>query len=312
MPVLSVNDIPAPQAPRQRLIAILLVCLAVAGFTVIDSCAKYLNPRLGPGQTTFLRYFAGFLWILPFLNPWRVPGVLVSERPLLQFVRGALLLASTALNFVALQYLQLAQTVSIIFLAPLIVSLAAGPILGEWPGPRRLAAIAFGFAGVLIVTRPGTGAIHPAAIFCLLNVVCYATILLMTRRLSAKDSPETTMFYSSLLGAVILLPLVGVSWTPPTGPEWLAIVAMGFGAAAGHWLMIQAQRFTDAPVLAPFMYTQIVWMTLSGYLFFGERPDAWTFVGGGVIVASGLYLLHRERVRALEARRARENTPPPP
>lgn len=314
MPVLSRNTIrePAPpQAPRQRMIAILLVCGAVFGFTMIDVCAKYLAREVGGTQTTFLRYFSGFVWILPFLNPWRVPGLLKSERPWLQFLRAALLLASTALNFVAIQHLQLAQTVSIMFLAPLIVSLMAGPLLGEWAGPRRLIAIAVGFAGVLIITRPGTGAIHPAAIFSLCGMLCYSTILLMTRRLSARDSAETTMFYSSLFGAAVLLPVMLQGWQPlPNWWSWVIVAIMGFGGAAGHWLLIQAQRFTDAPVLAPFLYTQVIWMTLGGYIFFGEMPDRWTFAGSAVVIASGLYLLHREQVRAREQRIAREKSQP--
>lgn len=306
MAVLSIIPPVAPREPqptRQRLISILLVCCAVIGFTLIDTCAKWLNPTLGSTQTTFVRYLSGFLWILPFLNPWRVPGVLTSRRPWMQLLRGTLLLASTGLNFIALQYLQLAQTVSIMFLAPLLVSLLAGPILGEWPGPRRLIAIGVGFIGVLIITRPGAGVIHPAALLSVTGTICYATILLMTRQLSNSDTPETTMFYSSLLGAIVLLPfMVGVWTTPQTAFEWFAIVLMGFGGAAGHWLMIQAQRVTDAPVLAPFLYTQVIWMTLSGYVFFGERPDIWTFVGGAIVVMSGLYVLHRERVRAQEMR----------
>lgn len=305
MPRLSLAPGPAgqPQSSRQRLIAIALVCCAVIGFTVIDVNAKWLSPRLGVVETTWLRYLSAFLWILPFLNPMRVPHILASEKPWLQLLRGVLLLASTALNFVALQYLQLAQTVSIAFLAPLLVSLLAGPVLGEWAGPRRLAAIGVGFIGVLIITRPGAGAIHPAAIFTVMGVCCYAGLLLMTRRLSAKDSAETTMFYSSLLGALVLAPFALMNWTWPTDPWlWAAIAGMGFGGAIGHWLLIQAQRFTAAPVLAPFLYTQVIWMSLSGYLFFGETPDRWTLVGGAVVIASGLYLLHRERIRAREAR----------
>lgn len=316
MPVLSVNTVPQPQpeqTPRQRAMAILLVCGAVLCFTGIDAGAKWLNPRLGTTETTFLRYLSGFLWVLPFLNPWRVPGVLVSRKPLLQFLRGALLLASTALNFVAIQYLQLAQTVSIMFLAPLIVSLAAGPLLGEWVGPRRLIAIFIGFVGVLVITRPGSGAIHPAALLSVCGMLCYATILLMTRRLSAADSPETTMFYSSLLGVIVMLPVAISVWkTPETTLEWLVIALIGLSGSAGHWLLIQAQRFTDASLLAPFLYSQIIWMTAAGYLLFGEVPDRWTFVGSAIVIASGLYVLHRERVRAKEAKARRKDAAPPP
>ena len=301
-----VTELPLPpsdQSSRQRLIAIGLVCAAVVCFTLIDTGAKWLTPRFGVLETTFLRYASGLAWVMVYINPWRVPDLLKSRMPLLQCVRGTLLLASTALNFIAIQYLQLAQTVSIMFMAPLLVSLLAGPILGEWAGPRRLAAIAVGFCGVLIITRPGMGAIHPAAMFCVAAMLCYATILLMTRKLSASDSPETTMFYSSLLGVIVLVPVVASVWqTPSTLLEWAVIAGIGLSGAMGHWMLILAQRSTNAPVLAPFLYTQIIWMVLAGYFIFGELPDMWTFVGSGVVIASGLYLLHRERIRALERR----------
>ena len=132
---------------------------------------------------------------------------------------------------------------------------------------------------------------------------CYASILLMTRKLSASDSPETTMFYSSLLGSVVLIPFVVPVWhNPANWQEWAVVAMIGLTGALGHWMLILAQRSTNAAILAPFLYTQIIWMVLAGYLGFGEVPDVWTFVGSGVVIASGLYLLHRERVRALEAR----------
>lgn len=302
-PVTESSSASPADPSRHRLRAILCVCIAVIGFTTIDACAKWLNPRIGTLETTFLRYASGFIWILPFMNPWRVPGLLKSERPLLQLARGLLLLNSTWMNFIAIQYLQLSQTVSIGFMAPLMVSLLAGPILGEWAGPRRLIAIAFGFLGILVITRPGSGAIHPAALLSVLGMLGYAGVLLMTRRLTAVDSPETTFFYSSLTGLVILAPVALMSWNPPsTLLEWGVVALCGFGGAVGHWLLIQAQRYTDAPVLAPFLYTQIIWMTLSGYLFFGDVPDRWTLLGAAIVIASGLYILHRERVRALESR----------
>jgi len=292
-----------PESSHDRGVAILLILAAMAAFTLIDTGAKWLSPRLGVVEMTWLRYAAGLLWTLPFINPWRVPGLLTSDKPFLQALRGTLLLASTFLNFIALQYLQLAQTVSIAFMAPLMVSLLAGPLLGEWAGPRRLIAIAVGFVGVLIMTRPGMGAIHPAALLSILSMMSYAVILLMTRRLQATDSPETTIFYSSLLGTVVLIPAVLPNWVWPSGwLDWLVIAAVGFGGAAGHWMLIQAQRRTAAPVIAPFLYTQVIWMTLAGYLVFGDVPDRWTIIGGGVVIASGLYLWHRERVRAREAR----------
>lgn len=296
---------PAPPQPvessRQRLVAIVLILGAVIGFTAIDAAAKWLNPRIGVIETIWLRYTSGFIWTAMVLNPWTVPGLLASRKPKLQFLRGLLLFSATMFNFFALQHLQLAQTVSIAFMAPLTVSLLAGPILGEWAGPRRTIAVLVGFCGVLVMTRPGMGAIHPAVILSVLGMLSYAGLLLITRPLSAADSPETTMFYSALLGVIVLAPAALFQWVwPANALEWAAILIMGLGGAVGHWLLIQAQRRAEAPVLAPFLYTQIVWMTLSGYLIFDDVPDRWTILGGAIVIASGLYLLHRERVRARE------------
>ncbi|HRJ68510.1 MAG TPA: DMT family transporter [Beijerinckiaceae bacterium] len=286
------------EARRQRLLAIAMTCGAVLCFTLIDTAAKALSPQVGVMTTTWLRYVAAFLFILPFLNPWRVPDLLKSEKPFLQSLRGLLLFGSTILNFVAMQYLQLAQTVSIGFLAPLLFALLAGPFLGEWAGPRRLIAIVIGFMGVLIVARPGLGVIHPAALLSICSATCYSMVLLLTRNLSVRDSAETTMFYSTFVGVVLMAPLAFLNWKTPEFPSGWALVALtGLGGALGHWLMIQAQRRAAAPVLAPFIYFQIVWMSLSGYVFYGEQPDRWTFLGGAIVVASGLYLLHRERKR---------------
>lgn len=287
-----------PESRRNRLIAIAMACAAVLFFTLIDTTAKSLTPRLGLVPTTWLRYMSALVLISAFLNPWRVPGLLQSRAPMLQAARALLLFGSTIANFIAIQYLQLAQTVSINFLAPLMVALLAGPFLGEWPGPRRLIAIAIGFIGVLIVARPGLGIIHPAALISIAGALCYAAVLLITRRLATRDDAGTTMFYSTAIGAIVLMPAAFWMWQGTIDRFDLLLIAIcGLGASVGHWLLIQAQRLAPAPALAPFLYTQIVWMTLAGYLFFDQVPDRWTFIGGAVVIISGLYLLHRERIR---------------
>jgi drug/metabolite transporter (DMT)-like permease len=216
----------------------------------------------------------------------------------LQAGRSLLLLASTALNFIALQYLQLTETVSIMFATPLLVALLAGPLLGEWAGPRRLAAIGVGFLGVLVVTRPGFG-LHPAAFLSLTGAVCYALYSIATRVLAGSDSSATTMFYSGLAGVLLVAPVVPWVWSvPASGLVWLMMIVLGAMGAFGHWLLILAHARAPAPVLAPFIYTQIIWMIALGFLVFGDLPDGWTLAGSAIVIASGLYLLYRERVRA--------------
>jgi drug/metabolite transporter (DMT)-like permease len=295
-----------PETGRTRLIAIGLICCAVLLFALLDTSAKWLSGHMDPVQVVFARYAGSMVLVLMLLNPWSHPGVLRTRRPWLQGIRSLLLLGSTALNFVALKYLQLAETVSIMFAGPLLVALVAGPMLGEWPGPRRLAAICVGFLGVLVITRPGIGGMHPAALLSVLGCICYSFYALATRQLAAYDPPETTMVYSGVAGTLAVLPLIPFFWSPPQTPfVWLVMLGTGVFGGFGHWLLILAHRLAPATVLAPFIYSQIVWMIALGWLVFGQFPDGWTFVGATIVIASGLYLLYRERVRKLPEAAAR-------
>lgn len=286
--------------------AIGLMCGAVICFSLLDASAKWLAGSMDPLQVVFARYAGSMILVSLLLNPWSRPGILRTKKPWLQAVRSLLLLGSTALNFFALKYLQLAETVSIMFATPLLVALVSGPLLGEWPGPRRLVAIGVGFLGVLVITRPGLGGMHPAAILCMFGVVCYAFYSLSTRLLAAYDPPETTMVYSGVAGTVAMLPLIPMVWSWPDGPlPWSLMFVTGAMGGFGHWLLILAHRLAPATVLAPFIYSQIVWMVTLGYLVFGQLPDRWTFIGAAIVISSGLYLLYRERVRAVPEGSAR-------
>jgi len=293
-------------ARRNRLVGIGLMCGALACFACLDASAKWLNRSMDPIQTVWVRYIASVVIVTAFLNPWSRPGILRTRRPWLQAGRSILLLASTAINFVALLFLQLTETMSIMFSTPLIVALIAGPILGEWVGPRRMIAIAVGFLGVIVVTRPGVGGIHPAAFLSLGGAFCYALYNISTRLLAGTDSSETTMFYSGIAGVVLVTPVMPFIWTTPKEPlVWVVMGVIGLFGAVGHWLLIQAHKRAPAGILAPFMYTQIVWMVSLGYVVFGDVPDRYTLIGASIVIGSGLYLLYRERTVKGEATAAR-------
>jgi drug/metabolite transporter (DMT)-like permease len=214
----------------------------------------------------------------------------------LQVGRSALLLGSTALSFFALRYLQLDEALAILFSTPFLVALLSGPLLGEWVGWRRWTAIGVGFFGVLLVVRPGFGGIHPAALLTFCGAICYALYAITTRVLARSDSSETTLFYSNLVGAVAMLPIIPFVWTPPNSALVVALmVLIGALGSGGHYLLILGHRLAPASTLAPFIYTQIVWTTTLGFLVFGDLPNRWTIIGGLVVVSSGLYLLNRER-----------------
>ena len=272
------------------------MCAAVLCFAGLDTSAKWLGREMDPIFTTWVRYAVNVGLVALVLNPLTTPRLLHSNRFALQVLRSLLLFACTIMNFFALQYLQLTETMSIQFTMPLVVALLAGPLLGEWPGRRRLAVIGIGFCGVLVIARPGLGSVHPAVLLSFVNAVLYAFYALLTRKLAAHDRASTTIFYSGLAGAILLLPIVPFVWSMPgSATSGLLLLGMGFFGAAGHGLLTLAHMRAPAPVLSPFVYTQIIWMGALGYLVFGDVPDLWTLVGGGIVIASGLSLLVAER-----------------
>jgi drug/metabolite transporter (DMT)-like permease len=281
---------------RQRLTGIALMCGAVALFAVLDTTAKYLNTQMDTMQVVWARYTSAFVLTFFISNPLTHPALLKSARPGLQIVRSLLLLGATLFNFLALRWLQLDEALSIIFTFPFIVAIISGPMLGEWIGWRRWSAICVGFGGVLLITRPGFGGMHPAALISLAATVCYGFYAVITRIVSRVDSNQTSLFYSNLIGALVMLPVIPFVWQTPA--NWflaLLLLATGVLGSSGHFLLIAGHRLAPASVLSPFIYTELVWIIILGYLVFNHVPNGWTAAGAVVVIASGLYLLHRER-----------------
>jgi drug/metabolite transporter (DMT)-like permease len=279
-----------------RLAAIGLMCAAVATFSVLDTTAKYLSAEMSTPEIVWARYAGHLLFTLFLFRPRTLVAQLSSRRPWLQFGRGALLILSTLFNFLGVRYLQLTETVSIFFLGPLIVALLSIAFLGEKVGPRRWGAIFVGFLGVMIVVRPGLGGIHGAVLFSFGAVLCYALYSIATRMLAGVDRPETSLLYSALVGVALSTPVLPFFWTWPSGAlAWGLFLFMGFCGAVGHYMLILAHQHVGASVLAPFSFTAIIWMAITGYVVFSDVPAWTTLVGAGVVIASSLYLLYRER-----------------
>jgi len=214
----------------------------------------------------------------------------------LQIFRALALLGATGCNFVAVQYLPLTVTGAIAFTAPLLICALSVPFLGETVGWRRWTAIGVGFLGVLIIVRPGTDAFHPASLLCLLAAFSTAFYMLLTRRVSAFDSPATSQFYVGIVATVVLLPFVVFFWSwPSTLDGWIAFFAVGIFGFLGHQLITMASGLAPATVLAPFSYFQIIFMALSSWLIFAQPPDIWLYVGAPIVIMSGLYIWLRER-----------------
>jgi drug/metabolite transporter (DMT)-like permease len=281
---------------RQRLVGIGLMCAAVAQFACLDSTAKYLSAGMDTLEIVWARYTFSFLLTAVVSNPLTQPGLLRTKRPALQVIRSLLLIVATVGNFLALRWLQLDEVLSIIFTFPFIVAIVSGPILGERLGWRRRSAIAVGFCGVLLITRRGVGGMHPAALFSLVATIAYGFYAVITRIVSRTDTNQTSLFYSNLIGALVMLPVIVFIWHPPGNwMHWLMLIAIGALASSGHYCLIAGHRLAPASVLSPFIYTQLIWVVILGYFVFDHVPNAWTMVGAAVVIGSGLYLLDRER-----------------
>jgi drug/metabolite transporter (DMT)-like permease len=285
-----------------------LMCIAIALFSCLDATAKYMASvlQLPVAQVTWLRFVSQFLLIVAAVGLVALPNLLRTRKLVHQSIRSLLMLGSTVLNFLALRHLRLDQTQTIYFLTPLVVALLAGPYLGEWVGWRRMLAILVGFIGILVVVRPGHVPFHPAMALAFGSMLCYVVFLLLTRYLAEYDAPQVTLFYSMLAGALLLTPFAIADWVwPPDALTWLLLFSMGFWGGIGHYLVILAYRQAPASTLAPFIYFGLITHTVAGFVVFGQLPDTWTLAGAAIVIASGIYLVHRERVVAMQRVKAR-------
>jgi drug/metabolite transporter (DMT)-like permease len=313
-PLLPEAKVRVRRAPRRadrpfRGIALILASTVFLG--VSDVTAKYLSATLPSVEIAWIRFLVFALIMVPGMLPGSPLYALHSDRPRLQWMRGLTLLGSSLLFITGLRFLPIAEASATGFVSPLFVTALSIMFLGERVGLRRWLATAVGLVGVLVILRPGTGAFHVAAFFPIVSALCWAGTLIMTRMMSGRDPAFTTMTYSSIIGVSVLTLLVPFVFVAPSWHDVLFGVLIGVASTAGQWIVVLAFRYADASVLAPFSYTQLLWVSILGFLVFGELPDIWTVIGAVFIVASGLYTAHRERVRRLELAVLAERSPNP-
>ncbi len=282
----------------RRTLGIGLMLCGFLCYTLIDTCAKLLSMSgLPTMEVVFVRYAGQFILVLALFMPRLGVRELTGTRSLkLEIARGLSLLGSTIFNFTAIIFLPLTVTSAISFTVPLIVCALSIPFLGEKVGWRRWVAIAVGFAGVMIIVRPGTDAFHPAVVLSLITAVFSAFYNLLTRKLAGVDSTVTQQFWASAVATACVAPFSLGSWVwPQETVTWIAFGGIGVIALVGHLAITVAHRYAPASVLAPFGYVQIIFMTASSWLVFSQPPDVWIFVGAPIVIASGLYIWLRER-----------------
>ena len=284
---------------RSRRRGIALVTVATLCFALLDAVAKWLVQGLPVVQVVWLRFASHVLLMALLLAPLHGRALFRMHDKRAHLLRAAMLACMTGMNFWALQYLQLAQTGAIQFSVPILIALLSAWWLGEKLDARRWLAVLGGFAGVLLVIRPFSQTFHPALLLALANAVIYAAFNLLTRRMAANESPQAMQLVSAAGATLVLaLPALWVWQTPQGALSWALVAACGLLGGLGHLAVAMAHRYASAAVLGPFLYQQILYMTLWGWLFFSQAPDAFVVAGAAVVVASGLYLLWLEWRRA--------------
>lgn len=289
----SKNSIPEAAAPSS---AILLILAAGFLFSFLDTSAKYLVQQgMAAPFVAWMRFAVHLMLVVIVLRAWSNREVFRFVNMPAQLLRGVFLFGSTVFNFLALQTLQLAETISVNFFSPMVITALAGPLLGEYAGWRRWLAILVGFVGILIVTRPGFGTFGTGHLFAIGALLSYSFYVLMTRRMGATETASSLIFYSALAPTILMLPVVPLYGSlPQDGVQWVLLLGLGALGGLSHYLIILAYKQATTSALAPYPYLQIVWMVALGWFVFNDLPDLWTLVGASVIVMSGLYIIHRE------------------
>lgn len=274
-----------------------LTLVAFFCFAVMDTSAKWLVVAAIPSlQVAFLRYLVHFCWVILIYFPRNGFAITRSSVPRLQIIRAVLLFAGTAFNFTALKYLPLTTTIAFFFAAPMVVCLLSIPILKEKVGLKRFAAIFVGFIGVLIIVAPWGDEFDYHVFLAVAAMLGASGYFVMTRVVAGKDSNSVAQFYCAGVPTLLLAPVALTYWQwPTTSLDWGLLVLLGTLGMLGHSLLTLAHRFAEASVLAPMVYSQIIYITLFSWIFFNSVPSLSTLVGVSIIIASGVYIWSRER-----------------
>ncbi len=293
-PPLSPNATASQDVSENALRGIVLLVVAELLFATMDTVAKHLGQQLPVPMVAWGRYAFHLGFMLVLFPGTRLMPLLRVRRVGLTLLRGVLLLIATLSFFTAITYIPLADAVAIGFVAPLFVVALSIPILGERVGPRRWAAVVVGFIGVLVIVRPGFAEVHWAYGLMVFLAFVFAIFVIVTRMLTKTEDTLAMLFYTALMGTLGTSLLLPFFWQTPTWTQvgWMAV--MGALGGISHLILIQAYKIATTATLAPFQYAQIIFAAFWGYLVFGDVPDIWVVAGGSIVVASGLYVIHRE------------------
>jgi drug/metabolite transporter (DMT)-like permease len=273
----------------------LFMIASAAGFAVMMAIVRHLSSALHPFEIAFFRNLFG----LVFMVPWMVRvgrDSFATERMGMHFLRSAAGLAAMLTFFTALSLLPLAEVTALTFTTPMFTTIGAALILGETVKARRWTATAAGFAGALIILRPGAETLRPEALVALAAAALMALAFLTVKSLSRTENPNAIVVMMGLLMTPMSLVPAAFVWDTPPAQLWPCLLGLGLSATVGQVFLTRAFAAADASAVLPFDFSRLVFVSILGFFFFGERPDLWTWVGAGVIVAAAAYIAHREAV----------------
>ena len=303
--MVDVSAASAAQTPAGRTNTLRGIAFIVAAMTIFaaqDGLSKALAENHSPIFVTMWRYWAfGAVCLILLLRTGFRAG-LASGQPRLQMARGVLLALEICVAIAAFALLGLAPSHAIFAFMPLLVVALSGPVLGEKVGWRRWSAVGIGLIGMILIIRPGTGALKPELGIAILAMVMFTAYQLMTRRVARTDAAMTSFYYTGVFGAITMTLIGPWFWSSMTGIEMVMLAILCITGMSGHFLLIKAFEAAEASAIQPFSYLQTVAASAIGVVLFGEVVSPWTVLGGGIVISAGLFAFWRERVRAKAAR----------
>lgn len=281
----------------QRLRGILLFLTALLLFALLDATAKHLTAFFAVPFMVWVRYLVHFLFMAATIAPSEGRALVVTRHPWLMTLRALMLVGVTLFMQLALQTLPLAETSALVFTTPLLVAVLAGPLLGEKVSRRAWLATVVGFAGALLIARPGGALSGIGIVYAVAAAICYALYQILTRRLVGSETQLRLLFFTALVGTLCMTFAPFTHWDGhwPSLTEAALLASLGLYGGVGHFLMIRAFREANASTLSPLLYVQLIWATLLGWLVFAHLPDFPAVIGMLIIGASGLTLALTER-----------------
>ncbi len=281
---------------------------------LIDVSAKLAAQEVSVGGVTLARYIVQTALMAPIVWVMGLSWRMTTPALRLTTARAVVSIGATYSFVAAVKVMPVADALAIVFVEPFIILLIGKLVMGEQVGPRRLGASVVGFVGSLFVIQPSFSVFGAVAFFPLGTAFFFALYMLITRALSRQMHPVTMQLHTAWIAAVICLPMLilgdlagesSLTLQAPVGIMWLWVFCVGLAATISHMAMTYALKFAPSSTLAPLHYLEMVTATLFGYLVFGDFPNMLTWIGISIIVASGLYIIHRERLVARQARATR-------